>query len=336
VDERFFINYVSDKRIVGNNWERGDIFIFDGDGKVISFFNHKGNSGIDYRHISALVFDERRKELFVLDAASNRCAVYSEDGKFLRQLNFPDSSSIAFNGLYNFDEKTLLAYNRHLPRWDADGINQRMPYVFLSKEDASVVSRVDLTFSERISDETRHIDTNQGMRRVFSVGTNNIVKYGQEFIIADRSSDTVYLLTQDKKITPLFVRTPSVFDTDKIIYLSVHFRTDRYVFFGTSSYDFTQVRARIIDGQSFEHLFTTNSFAYDLHTGQIFTPVHSPRFAYMVDAPENTNVRWFSAGRLLDWLEEGRLDGRKLKQIAQAISEEKDEVNPVIEIAKLK
>jgi len=333
VDERFFVKYVSENRIVGFNFERGDIFVFGADGKIISSFNHTGNSGIDYIRIHTLVFDESRKEIFVSDGYNRRLVVYSEDGKFLRQLNYPDNIYIGLDNLFNYDDQTLLAYNRPQQRFDADDVNQKMPYVFLSKEDGSVVSRIDLSFPVRIADDRhREISPDHGSR-VFSVATNNIVKHGQEFIIADRSSDTIYLLTQDKNLTPLFVRTPSVFDTDRVIYLSVHFKTDRYIFFGTSSYDFTRVVERFREGQPYGHLFTTRNLVFDLQTGQIFSAVRSPRFTYIVDAPINTNVRWFSAGRLIDLLEEGSLDGRKLKEIAEAIMEEEEEVNPVVEIA---
>ena len=335
VDKHFFIKYASENRIVGYNWEKGDIFVFDADGKVISSFNHTGNSGIDYIKIHTLVFDENRNEIFVDDAARRRLVVYSEDGRFLRQLNYPEQLYAGLDNLFNYNDQTLLAYNRRVHNLDTDDINQIMPYVFLSKEDGSVVSRVDLSFPVRISEDRQTEISPEHGSRVYSVSTNNIVKYGQEFVIADRSSDTVYLLTQDKKLTPLFVRTPSVFDTDRVIYLSVHFKTDRYIFFGTASYDFTRVVERLREGHPYGHLFTTRSLAFDMQTGQIFSSVRSPRHNYLVDAPKNIAVNWFHADWLIDWLEEGRLDGRKLKQIAEAIAQEKEEVNPVVEIAKI-
>ena len=220
---------------------------------------------------------------------------------------------------------------------DADEINQKTPYVFLSKEDGSVVSRVDVSFPKRIPEDRHYTEIENGRgRQTFSVSTTNLIKQGQEFIIADRSSDTIYLLTQDKKLTPLFVRTPSVFDTKKIIYLSVHFKTDRYIYFGTSSYDFTKVVERLKAGEAYGHLFTSRSLVYDLHTGEIFTPVRSPR-SFVGDVPENTMVHWYSADRLIGMLESGHFrDESKLKEIAQAIKEEKEEVNPVVLLTKFR
>jgi len=330
-DEYFFIKYVSNDRIVAINGMRGDIFVFDREGKVVSFFNHKGNSGIDYYSISSLVFDENRKEIFVSDH-KNQCLVYSEEGKFLRQFYHPVNSDIGYDNLYNFDNQTLFAYNRHSKRRDADEINQVKPYVFLSKEDGSVISRLDVSFPERIPDDNRQIlGTNNEMVQVFTVATTNIVESGQEFIITDRSSDTVYFLTQEKKLTPLFVRTPSVFDTKRVIYLSVKNKIDSYIFFSSCSYDFTKIKERLKEGLPYSHLFTTNNFVFDMQTGEIFTPVHFLDTHLYASAPANTVIRSFKADRLTDWLEEGRLEGRKIKQVAQVL---KEEDNPVVEIIK--
>jgi len=228
-DRDFKIEYVSDNRIVGTNRNRGDILIFGRDGKIISYFNHKGKSGIDYSNIVSIVYDEANKEIFVADHFfKNRCAVYSEDGKFLRQFYFPPKSWIT--ELYNFDEQTLLVYNGYNDNKSADDINQKMPYVFLSKKDGKVVSRVDVSLPKRIDDSHITYQAPDEIRAI-TITPNRNIKYGQELIIADRSSDTVFLFTQDKKLTPLFVRTPSAFDEDHIIVMSVHFKTERYLFF---------------------------------------------------------------------------------------------------------
>ena len=332
--ERFTLVYVSDSRIIGINPERRDVFIFGGDGKMISSFNHTIPSDYDRNNsiISSLVFDENRNEIFVTDDANRQCLVYSEDGKIVRQLKFSDNYWNRTNKLYNYDAQTLLVYHygyrQRLIVDENDEEYQKIPYVFLSKEDGSVVSNVDISLPERIP-ENMHF---QGGGRV---STNNMVRYGREFVIADRSSDTIYFLTHDKKLNPLFVRTPSVFDSTLIVYISVNFKTDRYLFFGISSYDFTKKEERLAEGQQYGHIFTTRSLAYDLHTGQIFKAVRPPRSNFFIDLPENTVAQLFSAARLVTWLEEGRLYGEKLKQIAQDMKDGKKESNSVVEINKL-
>jgi len=325
-DQDFRVVYVSDERIVGRNGRMGDIFIFDRNGKIVSHFNHKGNSGIEYLEIMSIVYDESRKEIFVADhLLRNRCVVYSEDGKFLRQFNFPPRSWII--QLCNFDDQTLLAYNGVSPgsaNYSADDTNQEMPYVFLSKNDGSVVSRLDISLSQRVS-ERHSIRVEQGMIP-FVIRNNNIVKSGQEFIIADSSSDTVFLLTKDKMLTPLFVRKPSVFDERPFIVSSVNLRTDSYIFFSTFTYNWSDIIAQFERGQ--QPQIQSNYFAFDLRTGQVFSVSDGPGSSVFLDAPKGVTVRRLFPDDLIEDLENGKLEG-KLREIAQNIGEED---NPVVEI----
>lgn len=339
LDDRYFrIVFASYNRIVGYNSEKGDIFIFDMDGKLISSFNHQGNSEIGYLDITSLVYDENRKEIFVSDAKNNQCLVYSENGKFLRQFYYPKNSHCG-KDMFNFDDQTLLGYVSYFPygdQMDVVEINQKKPYLFLSKEDGSIVSRLDILFPKRIPVSGHVIEMDSGLgSQKLNMPTNNIDKNGQNFIICDRSSDTIYLLTQDKKLTPLFVRTPSVFDTKKVIYLSVVFNTDKFVVFSTSFYDFTQARERIRAGQSYGHIFTTNMFAYDIETGQISKPINFPR-SLTADKPFNTCVLCWANSRFIDLLIESRfINERKFKQISQTIKDD-EEVNSVVQIIKFR
>ena len=332
--ERFMLTYVSDSRIVGYNWERRDVLIFDGDGKMVSSFNHTIPSDYDRNNstISSLVYDESRKEVFVVDNANKACLVYSEDGKVVRRLKFTDDYWNSSNKLYNFDERALLSYSGYRPRLSTDEIDelyQKTPYVFLSKEDGSAVSNVSISLPERIPENMHYLGGG-------SINTNNIFKGGQDFVIADRSSDTIYLLTHDKKLSPLFVRTPSVFDSTMIVYISVNFKTDRYLFFGISSYDFTKKEERLAEGQLYGHIFSTRNMIYDLHTGEVFTANRPPRFNSFVETPENTGASpWFSAARLIDRLENGSLDSEKLKQAAQIIKDGQKEIYSVVGISKI-
>ena len=330
-DSDFSIEYVSDNRIVGVNKNRGDVFVFGRDGKIISFFNHKGEGNIEYLSIQSFVFDEKAQEIFVADQINiNRCMVYSENGNYLRQLNYPDSSWIAH--IYNFDEHTLFAYNEYREGFDADEINQKTPYVLLSKKDGSEFSRLDISFSKRRSARQR-INLGEGITNaslvISSYATKPTIKYGNEYIISDKSSDTVYLITQNKKLTPLFVRTPTVFEENRLSTLSVYFKTDTHLFFNSFTYVWSEVTALIKKGQrpSFSN---AKKIAYDIRTGQVFSVSNGP--SGINDAPANTAVRVITADLLLDDLENGKLEG-KLKQVAQSIDWDD---NPVVEIVKYK
>ena len=327
-DRDFKITYISEQRIIGINENRGDVLIFDINGKNISSFNHKGQGNNEYISLISIAFDEKMKEVFIADIENNnRCLVFSEDGKFLRQLNYPNGSWIS--ELYNFDEQTLFAYNRHRNRSDdaPEDINQTMPYVFLSKKDGSVVSRLDLSFPERRSD-TYRLTTENGILPI-RIGYTYNVKFGQEYIIADKSTDTVYVLTQDKKLTPLFVRTPSVFDENQLISAFVGFKTDTFLFFTTMSYDWHDLIKQYVETKDIR-LPIPKSLAYNIQTGQLFSIPRS--VAGINDAPKNTSGRLYNASFLVNNMENSRLnDG--LRRIAATLDEED---NPVVEIIRYK
>ena len=333
-DRDFNLRYVSDSRIVGINRSRGDVLIFGRDGKVISSFNNRGSSGIDYQSLRLFVYDEVNKEIFIADALSlNRCVVYSEDGQFLRQFYFPEGSWIG--DLYNFNDTTLLAYNGFRPASsDSDDealkTNQKTPYVFISKKDGSFISRVDLSFPERLSDAYVEFPLENTMRQIRIGYSHRREKYDDEFVIADFSSDTIYLLTQDKNLKPLFVRKPSVFSRTQFHTIVLpHFKTDKHLFIYALTYNMPRVVELTERGENTSEAMEMPEFVLDLQTGEFFKPKGKfPAGRRYLEAPANTSVELIGADWLVERLKAGRLDG-KLKQVAETL---KEEDNPVVQI----
>ena len=327
-DASFLLEYVSEQRIVGRNRTRSEVFIFDKDGRVVSFFNHKGLGPNEYTSIQSLVFDENTQEIFLSDTPSkNRCLVYSSDGRYLRQFNYPENSRIA--NLYDFDEQTLLAYNALSPAHDGPlGINQITPYVFLSKKDGSLISRLDLSFPNRLSD--MYVQRMGEGSIVLPLRFGGNLKYGNEFIIVNRSSDTVFLLTKNKNLTPLFVRTPSVYDENQILNMSISFMTDKYLFFESITFNLNEAAQQMLNGRRYAPP-PARKFAYNKQTRQLFSVNKGP-VGQMVDVQGKSEVILHRADQLVGRLEKGELDG-KLKQIAQQIDADD---NPVVEIIRYK
>ena len=160
--------------------------------------------------------------------------------------------------------------------------------------------------------------------------SNVIFKNGMELIIADDSSDSVFLLTKDKTLTPLFVRTPSV--SEEKYFISISFKTDRYLFFYSLSlppfYDWSEILAK--EMKMLPTKYPIEKYVYDLQTGE-FGSVDR-EFFHIKDAPEKTAVRMYMAEQLIESHASGELDGF-LKEIAQKLSPTD---NPVIEIVKFK
>jgi len=192
---------------------------------------------------------------------------------------------------------------------------------------AEAAFRIDYVSDKRIvgTNLTRG-DENSQMIGIYNTST---MKFGQEFVIADRSCDTVFLLKQDKKLTPLFVRTPSCFNENKLVTMGIDFKTDKFLFFGSLTYNWSEIIAQVKRGQQIS-LPPGKDFAYNIQTGEIFTVTRGP--SSMGDAPKNTAVRRIRADRLVKDLKDGKLKG-KLEQVAKSVNEDD---NPVIEITKFR
>ncbi len=324
--------YFADSLLAIINQNRGDVFVFNKNGKIRTQFNHKGKSGLEYIRITSIAFDEKREELFILDLQKNTILVYSLEGLFKRSFRTPPKSFI--KEIYHFDDSILLCYSEYREDWGLDEINQKMPYIYLSKEDGQVLSRVEISFLKRISDRIPIYEDGKmvGMMTLSTGGRN--CKFGREFVISDKSSDTIYSLLPNKNLLPMLVRTPSVHHTNPLITLTVNLKTDRFLFLTIAVLDFNMAKNT--------KSYPVYGLVYDFQNRQIYRPVIrnadnpsretniSPLFN--VDVPQNTSAQLIDSDRLVELLGEGKLYGN-LKQVAQALEEED---NPVLMLIKFK
>ena len=102
------IVHISDDYIIASNTGDGDVFIFDGKGKIKNSFNKKGqHEKMEYRNITALTFIEKDKEIYICDIYSKKWFVYKENGEFLRSFDLNFSRLLPRN-VYNFNDEMLL------------------------------------------------------------------------------------------------------------------------------------------------------------------------------------------------------------------------------------
>lgn len=64
----------------------------------------------------------------------------------------------------------------------------------------------------------------------YSEGINLVAPTSDGWFVVYPSSDTLYHISKDKKMTPFFVRKPPVHETNPPMFLAPHAVTDRYVF----------------------------------------------------------------------------------------------------------
>ena len=297
------VAYASDAYIVIYEQLRGAVFVFNRNGKIVSHFNHRGGSGRGYPMISGgLAFDEKNEEIFVCFLTTIQ--VYSLNGQYKRTLKVDAGQQIY---IYNFDDETLLMYDRVVVNNGViiEKYTEKYPYRLVSKKDGSIVYVFDIHLPKRIS--------NEGWMYPFSMC------YGQDFMIADISSDTMFILTQNKEIIPLLVRKPSVHASEeqKKVWTTV-FMSDKYLFFGI--FDLNSKGGGL------------PSLMFEFETGETWKvkgrlPYSSPAMTH-----KNIAVDLMNVPGLIDAYKNKRLKG-ELEKLVETLDEED---NPIVRIAKFK
>ncbi|MDR2472406.1 MAG: 6-bladed beta-propeller [Tannerella sp.] len=329
LDRTLLLSHLSESRIViaNSGYNKGDIFIFDGKGKIVSKFKHKGQGPQEYVNIGQLVYDEKSREVFIFDL-KKRCQVYSEDGVWLRTLQFPEYQSYTVGGGYaycafNFDDETMFLHN--------DNKNSDSTFVFLSKKDGSVQSAITLPLSYRISNV---VEKKVGdMYWSYSVDFPNICKNGDIYYLSELSSDTIYQLGRDKQLRPFIVKKSSSGKDDEMLdVVNIIKATDKYILFMIIRYDIS------FKNPNNPNNFNSQMLLYEFETQQTFTPDFKKGFSLGVSTRINASVStknqiatFYNMDRLKKQLDEDQLEG-KLKEITEKAAEDD---NPVLQIITL-
>jgi hypothetical protein len=227
LSDRAVLSYVSDNYIFVHEPTLGGMFVFNRTGKIYSHFNHRGGSGREYSWIggAGTIFDEKKEEIFV---CSQSIQVYSLSGEYKRTLKINTIQNEM--KIFNFDDETLLVYDDVVVKPGLEGNTKKNPYSLISKKDGSVLSVLDIHLPERYS--TRRAETGNNSWRINYIYYTHNMYYGQDFMIADISSDTLYLLTQNRELTPLLTRKPSIHASEPRTIWTTLLTTDKFILIG--------------------------------------------------------------------------------------------------------
>ncbi len=321
---RLALSYVSDKYILIHEPIRGNIFIFNRDGTIYSHFNHKGQSGQEYAWIgdAGVIFDEKNEEIFVCNQSIQ---VYTLKGEYKRTLkiNTVDSDSKVFN----IDDEALLVYDDVIIEPGLEDKTMKDPYRLVSKKDGSLISVLNIHFPKRYSTRIAKIEKNS-WGGLFLFYTQSMY-YGQDLMIADVSSDTLYQLTPNRKLIPLLTRKPSVHVSEEPRKVWATFlTTDKFIIIGTILLDFNSVGGKIpFFMYEFETGEVTRVSFFDAEYGtKYWEPGNSPAIA------KNKIASLIQPSSIIDAYEKKRLNGNVDKFI-KTLSEDD---NPVVRILKFK
>lgn len=321
------LSHFSDKYIIIVNYKSYDCYIFDRNGKIINFFNHKGQGPNEYLNITGITVDETKREIYIVDhPQKNRIMVYSFDGDFIRKLSLPAKTTIGT--IHNFDNETLLCEDNNHRN------GNKKPYFLISKQNGHIINELDIIFNkERISPRFYQKTGEKGVMAI-AYGYNPIIRFNEDFIIGDISHDTIYQYSKNKTLTPILVKTPSIYSQDPQIMVIPEFKTPKLFFL-----ERTERKFNFEEKKGFER----EKIVYDYNSGFFYKYVlknkdypnqnfylNSGGYAYR--AEKNTLCQFIPAEVLIEANDNGELHG-PLKEITKTL---KIDDNPVLMIIKFK
>ena len=218
VSERYILSYTFD----------GDVEVFDHSGRKLYAFNHQGRlEEGNYIGIQNIWLDEASEEVWIWDY-DNTFKIYTLEGAYKRIINVPESMNVREFKKWSAD--SLLCYDDYRVE---EGLNKNpYPFYLLSKKDGGIRKLTSIRVSNRINNDERFVLNLGGVRQVmnFTLTTSSLQVGGGRAVLADYAKDTVFCFEQGK-VSPLFVRKPSVFASLPFVLTSVDFMTSRYLFF---------------------------------------------------------------------------------------------------------
>ncbi len=328
-EERACIATLTDNLIVIANWSDGNVFIFDRKGNAVKKFNHQGPSGEEYTKIGQAFFDNNKKELYVNDMFKKKIFVYDLDGNYKR--SFGHIKNTQYSDIGDFSENDLICYDAST-EYRTDKIN---PFLIISKQTGAKIREIIIPLEKKLSLSFTQ-STNNGSAST-AMPEFPIMKFENDFIINELSTDTIYLLKQNYELQPIAVRTPPIQSMSPSVFLLTNMNTRRYFFMWTVKKEYnweTNVG------------FPTTSLVYDrkektIHEFKLYyqglriMTYSTSDFPYIERTcyvKENTYVGVIQAHVLKKKEKSGELKGR-LKEIAASL---KEDDNPVLMLIKFK
>ena len=338
LDGSFRLSSLSDKYIVGWQNKTNEIFIFNRNGKIVTKINKFGRSGAEYTSIEDILFDEKNEEIFVVEPPEvGHIQVYTLNGEYRRTLNY--SKDFSDLRLYNFDDETILIYvdderSSMIKLFLSTGsqspvqfVDPVRPYMLMSKKDGTITSELNILIPERYA--LSYVGENK--LSLYRLSYNRY--HGQDFVIADMSSDTIYTLSKNKELAPLFIRKPSVNSSNPLVVWSSMFITDTFSVLLTAK---KNESSRNMNTAVFR-----DTLIHDLNTGEInkvtFVNDDCPSARWMpsvgVQLPQiNVVVGLLQTSGLFNAFQRKQLKG----DLEQLVATLREDDNQVVMIVKFK
>jgi hypothetical protein len=169
---------------------------------------------------------------------------------------------------------------------------------------------------------------------IMAVSLNENWHDGKDFVIADLSSDTIFQLTQDKKLSPLIIRQPSVHNENPKIFLTPIIKSDKFIFLSECDVDFSSMKKNgIAGGYSKELLY--HFLNREVYKASIINRDCPAKIVFKhdgIDIDKNMAASIIHAYEIVSYMEQKQIEGALLP-IAKRLNAED---NPVVMIMKFK
>lgn len=190
----------------------GDVIGFDKKGEMISRFNRKGQGAEEYTRMRHLLYDEKRKEIF-LDIVTHM-KVYDLEGNYKRTLKVPDS--LQMDVLESLDENTMIFLDMKGALLVKDGGTTKMddnpdanpqPYVLMDKDTGEKIERLPIVSNNRY--RSMIMTSREGQPFLLINRMQYLLSCdGGGCLISEPAADTLYRLSSDHSLSPVFAKFP--------------------------------------------------------------------------------------------------------------------------------
>lgn len=305
------VTFTDEVIIYKNNYHSGqDIIIFDRKGKPLRKINHQGEGSEEYSGNWNLVYDDANKELFISDISGN-IQVYDMEGNFKR--NLPTDGNL--HEFENYDNESLIYYIKE----DVDS-----PLFLISKQTGDKIREIVIPYKKRFTESSRWKEGEES--KTVTSDRKILVKSGDEILISEISSDTIYSLNPKKStLQPILSRIPAIETMNVPVFLFTNGKAGDFLFLSRKTKKEDSEQAPI------------DSWVYDCRDGAFYDIFHSPKLLWggnavnaMHDSKDNVFLIEYSAQFLKE--AEANLTG-EIKEIASRL---KENDNPVVAIITLK
>ena len=319
-DSFLFTNfvYLTDNYVVALNYYEMSFVFFDRKGNPISSISKAGQGPEEYMPLWVQVYCEKEDEFYVF-SYPDKIQVYNKVGDYKRTLRLREESSIAYiDSLFDYDEEYLLCHDKQATTSSS--------FYLLSKKDGKIKD-IPISKSDKIATNIRKTDES-GHFLTIQFDVSYAIKDGNNMILTDHSSDTVFNLTPELQLIPRFIRKPSVHEMKTPILLNGFIETEQYSFFSTEeiAYDFNTKQEGETKGYMWDKeakgFFEVKTLNRDYKDKEIIlSPVRIFSGPSERSSSPRTGVINLKAKELLAANAEGKLSG-ELKEVVESTPEE--------------